>query len=173
MHYTLLFSLLCSKFYVETRWQAIIFLLLNELIFKHSFPFLQQVEFEVADATKREYPPHSFDVVYSRDTILHINDKLSLFKRFFVSFYLIYTQSLVFSRFVVILYIIDYLCSTSYFKLLLGSELSPFKKQITDKLSPLSHYIVFFIQSTHYEDIFHFKTDLVGKFKTQILLFSD
>lgn len=44
---------------------------------------VEQVEFEVADATKREYPPHSFDVVYSRDTILHINDKLGLLKRFF------------------------------------------------------------------------------------------
>lgn len=44
---------------------------------------VEQVEFEVADATKREYPPHSFDVVYSRDTILHINDKHSLFTRLF------------------------------------------------------------------------------------------
>ncbi|KAK3086427.1 hypothetical protein FSP39_018332 [Pinctada imbricata] len=42
-----------------------------------------QVQFEVADATKRDYPAASFDVVYSRDTILHIPDKLSLFKRFF------------------------------------------------------------------------------------------
>ena len=44
-----------------------------------------QVVFEIADATKREYKPESFDVIYSRDTILHIEDKLSLFKRFFVS----------------------------------------------------------------------------------------
>ncbi|BFZ12596.1 hypothetical protein BsWGS_15635 [Bradybaena similaris] len=42
-----------------------------------------QVVFERTDATKRDYPPASFDVVYSRDTILHINDKLSLFKKFF------------------------------------------------------------------------------------------
>ncbi|KAK7505822.1 hypothetical protein BaRGS_00003093 [Batillaria attramentaria] len=42
-----------------------------------------QVSFEIADATKRDYPPQSFDVVYSRDTILHIEDKLSLFKQFF------------------------------------------------------------------------------------------
>jgi phosphoethanolamine N-methyltransferase len=41
-----------------------------------------RVQFEVADATKREYPPESFHVVYSRDTILHIQDKLSLFKDF-------------------------------------------------------------------------------------------
>ncbi|PIK59019.1 hypothetical protein BSL78_04046 [Apostichopus japonicus] len=40
------------------------------------------VQFEVADITKREYPLESFDVVYSRDTILHIADKLTLFKRF-------------------------------------------------------------------------------------------
>uniref|UniRef100_A0A674CB94 phosphoethanolamine N-methyltransferase n=1 Tax=Salmo trutta TaxID=8032 RepID=A0A674CB94_SALTR len=40
------------------------------------------VHFEVADATKREFPEGSFDVVYSRDTILHIDDKLALFKRF-------------------------------------------------------------------------------------------
>lgn len=42
------------------------------------------VQFEVADITKREYPLESFDVVYSRDTILHIADKLTLFKRFLV-----------------------------------------------------------------------------------------
>uniref|UniRef100_A0A2C9L659 phosphoethanolamine N-methyltransferase n=1 Tax=Biomphalaria glabrata TaxID=6526 RepID=A0A2C9L659_BIOGL len=42
-----------------------------------------QVVFEIADATKREYPVESFDVVYSRDVILHIADKLSLFKKFF------------------------------------------------------------------------------------------
>lgn len=46
-----------------------------------------QVVFEIADATKRDYPLGSFDVVYSRDTILHIPDKLSLFKKFFVSFW--------------------------------------------------------------------------------------
>jgi cyclopropane fatty-acyl-phospholipid synthase-like methyltransferase len=30
------------------------------------------VEFEVADCTKIYYPDNSFDVIYSRDTILHI-----------------------------------------------------------------------------------------------------
>lgn len=30
------------------------------------------VEFEVADCTKKVYPDNSFDVIYSRDTILHI-----------------------------------------------------------------------------------------------------
>ncbi|XP_028271801.1 phosphoethanolamine methyltransferase [Parambassis ranga] len=43
---------------------------------------LPSVQFEVADATKRTFPEGSFDVIYSRDTILHINDKLALFKRF-------------------------------------------------------------------------------------------
>ena len=47
-----------------------------------------QVQFEVADATKRTFPEGSFDVVYSRDTILHIDDKLALFKRFHVSIFL-------------------------------------------------------------------------------------
>ncbi|WAR11785.1 PEAMT-like protein [Mya arenaria] len=39
-----------------------------------------EVQFEIADATKREYEPNTFDVIYSRDTILHIPDKLALFK---------------------------------------------------------------------------------------------
>ncbi|XP_032383403.1 phosphoethanolamine methyltransferase isoform X2 [Etheostoma spectabile] len=43
---------------------------------------LPSVQFEVADATKRSFPEGSFDVIYSRDTILHIDDKLALFKRF-------------------------------------------------------------------------------------------
>ncbi len=30
------------------------------------------VEFEVGDCTKMNFPPSSFDVIYSRDTILHI-----------------------------------------------------------------------------------------------------
>ncbi|KAL8604014.1 hypothetical protein ACOMHN_039058 [Nucella lapillus] len=45
----------------------------------------EQVSFEITDATKRNFAPESFDVIYSRDTILHIEDKLSLFKNFFVS----------------------------------------------------------------------------------------
>ncbi|KAM4732463.1 phosphoethanolamine methyltransferase isoform 2-T3 [Anableps anableps] len=43
---------------------------------------LSSVQFEVADATKRRFPEGSFDVIYSRDTILHIDDKMMLFKRF-------------------------------------------------------------------------------------------
>nr|DBA17099.1 TPA: hypothetical protein GDO54_002594 [Pyxicephalus adspersus] len=41
------------------------------------------VQFEIGDATRRVFPEASFDVVYSRDTILHINDKGALFRRFF------------------------------------------------------------------------------------------
>ncbi|GMN46226.1 hypothetical protein TIFTF001_015402 [Ficus carica] len=41
------------------------------------------VEFEVADCTKKEYPENSFDVIYSRDTILHIQDKPALFRSFY------------------------------------------------------------------------------------------
>ncbi|XP_076015723.1 phosphoethanolamine methyltransferase isoform X2 [Genypterus blacodes] len=43
---------------------------------------LPSVHFEVADATKRLFPEGSFDVIYSRDTILHIDDKLAMFTRF-------------------------------------------------------------------------------------------
>lgn len=41
------------------------------------------VQFEIGDATRRIFPDAAFDVVYSRDTILHINDKKALFKRFY------------------------------------------------------------------------------------------
>ncbi|KAL0715723.1 hypothetical protein Bca4012_065045 [Brassica carinata] len=41
------------------------------------------VEFEVADCTTKTYPDNSFVVIYSRDTILHIQDKPALFKKFF------------------------------------------------------------------------------------------
>ncbi|CAM4618017.1 unnamed protein product [Leuciscus chuanchicus] len=44
---------------------------------------LPLVQFEVSDATKRRFPDASFDVVYSRDTILHIRDKLDLFRKFY------------------------------------------------------------------------------------------
>jgi phosphoethanolamine N-methyltransferase len=40
------------------------------------------VSFEIADCTLASYPPQSFDVIYSRDTILHIQDKPALFRRF-------------------------------------------------------------------------------------------
>ncbi|KAK3022925.1 hypothetical protein RJ639_047147 [Escallonia herrerae] len=41
------------------------------------------VEFEVADCTTITYPDNTFDVIYSRDTILHIQDKPALFKSFY------------------------------------------------------------------------------------------
>ncbi|CAK9219100.1 unnamed protein product [Sphagnum jensenii] len=41
------------------------------------------IEFEVGDCTKMNFPPSSFDVIYSRDTILHIQDKPTLFKKFY------------------------------------------------------------------------------------------
>ncbi|XP_023633170.1 phosphomethylethanolamine N-methyltransferase-like [Capsella rubella] len=41
------------------------------------------MEFEVADCTTKIYPDNSFDVIYSRDTILHIQDKPALFWTFF------------------------------------------------------------------------------------------
>ncbi|XP_034038071.1 phosphomethylethanolamine N-methyltransferase-like [Thalassophryne amazonica] len=43
---------------------------------------LPLVQFEVSDVTKRTFPEGSFDVIYSRDTILHIDDKLAIFRRF-------------------------------------------------------------------------------------------
>ncbi|KAJ8406010.1 hypothetical protein AAFF_G00308980 [Aldrovandia affinis] len=44
---------------------------------------LPQVHFVVGDATKSVFKEGSFDVIYSRDTILHIADKLQLFKSFY------------------------------------------------------------------------------------------
>ncbi|XP_027924708.1 phosphoethanolamine N-methyltransferase-like isoform X2 [Vigna unguiculata] len=41
------------------------------------------VEFECADCTKKSYPENTFDVIYSRDTLLHIKDKPSLFRSFY------------------------------------------------------------------------------------------
>jgi len=41
-----------------------------------------RVQFYVEDATSMEYPENFYDVVYSRDTILHIDGKDALFKNF-------------------------------------------------------------------------------------------
>ena len=41
-----------------------------------------RVQFHVEDATSMEYPDNFYDVVYSRDAILHMADKESLFKKF-------------------------------------------------------------------------------------------
>lgn len=42
-----------------------------------------KVSFEIADVTLIDIPAESFDVIYSRDTLLHVGDKPALFKRFF------------------------------------------------------------------------------------------
>jgi len=41
-----------------------------------------RVQFYIEDATEIDYPESFYDVVYSRDAILHIKDKFSLFKKF-------------------------------------------------------------------------------------------
>ena len=40
-----------------------------------------RVSFEIADVTALEAAAGSYDVIYSRDTILHIHDKPALFRR--------------------------------------------------------------------------------------------
>jgi len=40
------------------------------------------VKFDIVDITTKEFEPESFDVIYSRDTILHIADKDTLFTNF-------------------------------------------------------------------------------------------
>jgi len=42
-----------------------------------------RVQFYIEDAISMDYPENFYDVVYSRDTILHIPDKLDLFKKFY------------------------------------------------------------------------------------------
>ena len=47
-----------------------------------AFTCCAQVSFEIADITTYEVSRQpSFDVVYSRDTLLHIQDKSALFRR--------------------------------------------------------------------------------------------
>lgn len=43
-----------------------------------------QVSFEIADCTTAEFQPESYDVIYSRDTLLHIYEKPALFKRYII-----------------------------------------------------------------------------------------
>jgi 2-polyprenyl-3-methyl-5-hydroxy-6-metoxy-1,4-benzoquinol methylase len=45
---------------------------------------LIQVSYEIGDVMHHDFEANSFDVVYSRDTILHITDKMSLFSRLYV-----------------------------------------------------------------------------------------
>ncbi|EEC16448.1 phosphoethanolamine N-methyltransferase, putative, partial [Ixodes scapularis] len=42
-----------------------------------------KIHFEVLDATRATFEEGSFDVIYSRDTLLHIADKHTLFSRFY------------------------------------------------------------------------------------------
>lgn len=41
------------------------------------------VSFEISDAMKREFPPETFDAVHSRDSLLHISDKKTLFAKLY------------------------------------------------------------------------------------------
>lgn len=41
------------------------------------------VEFDCADCSKKTYPEKTFDVIYSRDALLHIKDKPTLFRSFY------------------------------------------------------------------------------------------
>jgi len=42
-----------------------------------------KVSYEIGDIMHHEYEPNSFDVIYSRDTLLHIADKMTLFSRLY------------------------------------------------------------------------------------------
>ena len=55
----------------------------RENLGKMSEEVQKNVSFRVEDATSMEYPENHYDIVYSRDTILHIADKKSLFQSFF------------------------------------------------------------------------------------------
>ena len=75
----------------------IIIIIIIIIIANFLYIFTIQVEFVVADITTADFKPESFDVIYSRDTILHIEDKKSLFANFFVSllfvtFYVVFDQ---------------------------------------------------------------------------------
>ena len=43
------------------------------------------MQFLITDITEQDYEQESFDVIYSRDTLLHIKGKEALFLKFFVS----------------------------------------------------------------------------------------
>nr|CAG4636459.1 EOG090X0C0Q [Eubosmina coregoni] len=46
-------------------------------------PTKKKICLEIRDITKATYPDESFDVIYSRDTLLHIGDKETLFANFY------------------------------------------------------------------------------------------
>jgi len=43
----------------------------------------ERVTLQITDATKVKFEPESFDVIYSRDAIIHIGDKKALFESFY------------------------------------------------------------------------------------------
>ena len=51
---------------------------------ENTFPH-SQMQFLITDITEQDYEQESFDVIYSRDTLLHIKGKEALFLKFFVS----------------------------------------------------------------------------------------
>jgi len=55
----------------------------QEILSNMSVDVQKNVSMRMADATTMEYPEKHYDIVYSRDTILHIADKKSLFQKFF------------------------------------------------------------------------------------------
>ena len=55
----------------------------NELRDSEPAGIKHRCQFYVEDATLMDYPSQFYDMVYSRDTILHIKDKKSLFKKFY------------------------------------------------------------------------------------------
>jgi phosphoethanolamine N-methyltransferase len=50
---------------------------------EQTFPENVTCSFEIADATKVDFGENKYDLIYSRDAILHIYDKLCLFKNFY------------------------------------------------------------------------------------------
>jgi phosphoethanolamine N-methyltransferase len=50
--------------------------------YAHQQPRESRIILEYSDATTKQFSPNQFDVIYSRDTILHIKDKLQLFRNF-------------------------------------------------------------------------------------------
>ena len=44
------------------------------------------MSFRMLDATTAQFPDNYFDVVYSRDAIMHIAEKKKLYQEVFVSF---------------------------------------------------------------------------------------
>jgi len=55
----------------------------NELRDAEPAGIAHRCQFYVEDATLMDYPNQFYDMVYSRDTILHIKDKKDLFQRFY------------------------------------------------------------------------------------------